>query len=186
MKILALDLASRAGWVYGDALAVRPASGAWLLRERGQSYHRASGLLGAKVRDFLELGVDQIWIEKFIDPAAQKRTEAILISILLRGAVDGVAECYDVPVHHVPVATARIAFCGKATAHPSRKPGAPAKPSWQIDRERMDTKQMIWRAAVKQGYFDAGQREDHDASDAACVWSYAACKAGRTPPLVLV
>ena len=55
-----------------------------------------------------------------------------------------------------------------------------------IVRDLRANKQMIWDAAVRQGYFGAGETPQFDRSDSLCVWSYAACRVGgRAPPLVL-
>ena len=149
--------------------------------------HQASRVLGCRLRDLFEVDrPEQVWVESYLDPTAHPNSASIKIALLLRGAVDAVTSCYDIPLFEVDVSRARIAFCGKATAVPPRKPGSSTKSSWQAAKDRIATKQMIWNAAVHQGYFDAGQRENFDMADSVCVWSYAACKAGRTPPLVLV
>ena len=187
MKILALDLASSCGWTFGNSLVEIPTIQRWQLRREGQSLHQASCNLGCSLRDLFELGCpDQVWCEQYLDPAAHPDSDSVKIALLLRGAVDAVASCYDIPVREVNVSSARISFCGKATFYPSRRAGSGPKPGWMIVRDLRANKQMIWDAAVRQGYFGAGETPQFDRSDSLCVWSYAACRVGgRAPPLVL-
>jgi hypothetical protein len=187
MKLLSLDLARKTGVSYGDASCAKPQSFSVELYREGGGYHDGAGKLGVYLNEWLQVnGVDAIAVEDIMDPAAQHSHHAIISGILYAGVVHGLASNYDVPVYRVKVASARKHFCGRATAHPPRRPGTPQKSEWQIKRDREDTKNMVWRRCVQLGYVGAGDRIDYDRSDSLCIWDYAAhtvCRATR--PLVL-
>ncbi len=186
MTMLGLDLASRCGVADGRFDCDRPFSYVWHLRQPGTSLELAARNLGCELRDRLSVGdVTDIWVEDYMDPVAHPDNDSIKIAILLRGTVEAVSACYAVDVHSVDVNRARKAFCGKSSFNPPRRPSDPPWSREQAERRRLETKAMIWRAAVRHGLIPAGDRQQFDRSDAVCVWSFGATEAGRAPPLSL-
>lgn len=188
MLLLGLDLAGRTGYCLGAHDTVRPATGAWqIARDFDSDLDVAAGRLGERLRDLFEIGrPDQVWVENYIATHEHPNQDSLKIALFTRGAVRAICACYQVPMFDVAIQTARKHFCGKASAFPPRR--ATDRP-WlphEIDQRRRATKQMIWRAAVQQGLISPDVREDFERSDAACVWSYGACQAGRSPPFQLV
>lgn len=186
MLILALDLASKCGWSLGGHLCERPASGVWNLVPPGAALDKAAYNLGQRVRDVFEIGKpDQVWVEGYIGTDRHPDQNSLKVALLTRGSVLAVCGCYGVPMYDVAASTARKAFCGRAAAHPPRKAGEPPWPERIARQRRLDTKEMVYRQAVKQGLLSVETKPSYDRADSVCIWSYAACKAGRTPPLVL-
>lgn len=187
MKLVALDLATRCGWAYGEHDAPRPASGAWQLRPGEKTIDFAAAELGDRLCDFFDVNqVEECWMEGYMAPADHPDMDSLKTALMLRGVVLAVCRRYAVRAYDVSVQQARKDFCGKASAHPPRPPGSPPWPLHIAQQRRLDTKAMIWRAATDQGYFDRGEKQDFERSDAVCVWSFGAVRRGRTPPLVLV
>lgn len=187
MLILGLDLAGRTGYALGAHDTTRPATGAWSLVKDGEDLDMAAARLGGRLRDLFEIArPDQVWVENYIATNDHPDQDSLKIALFTRGAVRSICYCYDVPMFDVAVSTARKQFCGKASAHPPRRPTDPPWTQQEIRRRRRDTKQMIWNEARRQGLIADDVREDFERSDAACVWSFGACRAGRVPPFRLV
>ena len=188
MKILALDLARKTGVAFGDSSCARPQSLSLELYKAGVgNYYDGASRLGCHVSEWIQvMDPDVIAVEDIMDPSAQHSRDVIVSGILYQGAVFGVAGDFGVPVHRINVASARKHLCGRATAHPPRRPGSPPKSKAQIDRERADTKMMVWIRCRALGYVGHGDTVDFDRSDALCIWDYAVSTIARASrPLIL-
>ncbi|PWB94697.1 hypothetical protein [Methylosinus sporium] len=189
MKILGLDLARKCGVGYGDESERTPRSFSFELYSEGRSegYYDGAGKLGSWLNDWITANVvDAIVCERFLDPSAQENQAAIISGLLYQGAVLGVARCYDIPVYLYPVASARIHLCGRATAHPPRRGGAPRLSKREVAQRREDTKRMVWKQCVMLGLIPSDAIPDYDRSDGVCMWEYGVAKLTRaTRPLAL-
>lgn len=189
MHILAFDLARKCGVAYGDERCEKPRSFSFPLYSEGvkEGYYFGAGKLGEFLNEWIQVNVvDAIVCEKFMDPAAQDNQAAIISGLIYQGAILGVAKNYDIPVHMVPVASARKDFCGRSTAHPPRKPGTPHLTQRERERRREDTKKMVWDRCAQIGYVDRGDTPDYDRSDALCIFSWAIGHIARAPRALML
>jgi hypothetical protein len=190
MLILALDLATRTGWVMGEADAPPPdlTISGWRLRRTGQGPEVAAANLACYLRDLFSVsGVpDLICVEAFMRPEAMMSADAAILAIALHFVVQGIAGAYGVRVESVTAQTIRVHFCGRASANPPRKKGQPRRTSREAAADREATKNMVWKRAVALGYFPRAEAPDYDRSDASAVFDYAAATYARaTRPFAL-
>ncbi len=173
MKLLALDIAGRTGWVLGSPDGT-PTISAWRLK--GQDADDRAGDLGDQLRCLCMVNpdIEMIAVEQAMSSMAIMSAPAIEQTYELHGAVRAVARCYGIPVRKTPVATIRTHFCGKASAAAPRQRGSAPRSSRQKEADREATKMMVWRRAVQLGYFERGERPDYDKADAVAVFDHAA------------
>lgn len=184
MKLLAFDLGShKTGWALGQPGCPRPTISVWRVRRLGQTREEAVADFSRRLRDLLDLetSVEKIAVEKYLDPMAQPETEQVISSLLMHGALRGVAAGYDIPVYEETVAKIRVHFIGRPTAVPARRRGAPPKSKRQVRIDREATKDLVWKQAVTLGYFERGETPSWDKSDAVAVWDWAAATLCRAP-----
>ncbi len=123
--------------------------------------------------------LDELWtfdrpnfvvVEDFMNPAGSKSDKATISALLMRGVLEGACGRLGIPCRPVHMATARVHFCGRASAAP-RRDGPRTKQQEQDDR--YDTNMMVWRRAVQLGYFSRGDVPDFDKGSAVCLYDYA-------------
>ncbi len=175
MRLQVFDLANRTGIATGLA-GQKPASiVAAVVKQRGSTQDPRE-----TAYRFTRFVLDELWafgapqivgVEDFMNPAASESDKATIAALLMHGAL--VACCAKIgiarptPIH---MATARVHFCGRASAH-TRRDGPRTKAQKQQDR--YDTNMMVWKRAVLLGYFPRDAQPDFDKGAAACLYDYA-------------
>src|ERR1035437_3761598 len=116
MLILALDPAVRTGFAIGEAGVIPPRSGAVRLKKPAEDREVAVRNLGCWLRDQFVLDrPDLIVCLHWMAPGAQKSEAAVVMPLLLAGAVHALAGIYGIPVKEPYDATCRKHFTGKAS-----------------------------------------------------------------------
>ena len=150
MRVLALDIAGRTGYVLGD-LSARPQPKILSLAAEGKTADDAAARFGLWLRDVFESPnrPASIVVERNLAGSAQKGGHASEMTMKLHGALTAVAACYRIPIERVAASTARKSFTGRGT-YPSRE----------------DAKRASVKAAQFHGFLDKFDN-DNDKADAA-------------------
>jgi hypothetical protein len=165
---MALDPATVTGFAYGEAGAI-PKSGSVRLKRPNQGPEVAAFNMLAFLRDRFVLDrPDLCVIEHYMNPAAQKSADAVILQIMVFGVIVAMCKANNVRIETPHAATIRKHFCGAARA------GA-----------RADTKRMVIRRAVMLGYVPKDCTDDNRC-DAVAAWSWAECAFARIQPKSLV
>jgi len=146
--ILALDLSSATGWVYGQPGALQ-ASGLWKLPpviEPGRTFNALAGALADALATFQP---EVVVMEAPLNLAAQTRHDTAYQQFGLAAITDTMADRYETPIYAVSVQNARRKVLG--TARGWEKPAI-----------------VAW---VQANGFPAV--ENHNIADAIVVWLYA-------------
>lgn len=182
MRILALDLATVAGFCFGEAGDMPPQSFSIRLAPRGADPHTASRALGPTLRDrffrFKESWPEMIVAEDHLHPTASIGGDAIVSQVLLHGALNAIAAAYGVQVRRIPAATIRKHFCGKSSALPRGKGERTPKEKAEA---RKATKAMVVGRCHALGYFPNSVIDDNRA-DACAAWDWASANIARVAP----
>jgi hypothetical protein len=125
---------------------------------------------------------DLVVVESTDNPAAYPSADSALSQIYCHGALQALAGCYGVRVEKVAASTARVHFCGKASAAARGK--GPRTPQ-QRREDREATNNMVLRRAIALRYLPHGTN-DWEKSSAACLFDYAVRHFCRVPPHELV
>jgi hypothetical protein len=168
VRIAALDIATVCGFAFGDAGAI-PQSGSVRLKRPGEPPEIAAFNMRAFLRDRFTLErFDLLAIEHFLNPAAQKSADAVILQLMCFGVAvaEGMARGMRIEAPHP--STIRAHFIGAAHK------GA-----------RKDTKAAVLTRAKVLGYVPRDCR-DTDRSDACAVFDFAAATYARVPPRDLV
>jgi hypothetical protein len=171
MIILALDCATRCGWAIGEA-GQKPRSGAVRLKGPMDPPHKASTNLFHFIRDMRKVErFDMIVYEAPMDPHADfvrpQTSEAITMPWMFMGAVEILADAWDVPAFAANRQSTLKHFTGKAR--------------WG---GRAQAKAAVISRCVMLGYLDKGCKDD-DRADAIALHDYASARWGRTRPAEL-
>lgn len=199
MKLLALDLADRAGWASGLSGSA-PESGTVVLRERGEDAEIAPGALGEWLfrRWGLEGKDDAIVVERAMNVGGMLAQEVVTEhgevrragnpqmiqgQLLLHGALRGLARAFRIPVYAPTAATLRKHLCGQTTAEP------PKRGAIRTEKERRDaraaTKRMVIDRLILLKYLPADCRDDNRA-DAVAAFFWGETNIARATPKELV
>lgn len=177
--ILALDLGNRTGWCFGVAGEV-PASGAWLLRERGESRDVAMGNLIKRLDTLCRaarpklivreapLSIAALLARPRRKGAPQLNQDSVEFAYGQQAIVEGMANRYsiDMPLMVYP-ATVRKHFLDRANMG-----------------NRPDTKMAVVQRCRLLGYMPK-DKYDEDQADAVAMWDWAAATHGRRSPKTL-
>lgn len=182
MRIMALDLAARAGFCCGNA-GSKPRVEAWILRRDGQTIHAACRNLACTLRDNIQLeNPDLIVTEHWLALQQSRSAAAAIGQLLMHGVVDALAGIFDIKVERPETSTFRTHFCGQASAAPRRKGPRTNK---QRAEDSHATNMMVVKRAILMGYLPHGST-DFDKASAAAMWDWACSTYARTPPRSLV
>jgi len=168
VKILAIDPATILGFAYGESGDI-PKSGSVRLKGRGDSVDVAAFNALAFLRDTFVLDKpDLCCIEHYMNPVAQKSADAIILQIMVFGAIVAVCRSYGVRVEAPHRATVLKHFIGKANMG-----------------ERALTKQAVIKRAIALRYVPHGCSDDNRC-DAVALFDFAAATFARAAPRELV
>lgn len=173
MILQAFDLANRTGIATGRPGAIPQIYAAQVKQKKSEEAPEVAWRFGRFLDELWAFNrPDMIVVEDFMNPAASENASATITALLLRGALEGAAGRIGVKVRSIHMASARLHFCGRASAHPRRQ-GAP-RTNAQKRQDRDDTNMMVWRRAVALKYFPGDMTPDYDKGSAACLFDYAA------------
>jgi hypothetical protein len=168
MKILALDPATILGFAYGESGDI-PKSGSVRLKGRRDEITVAPFNALAFLRDLFVLDKpDLCCIEHYMNPVAQKSADAIVLQIMVFGAIIAVCGSYGVRIETPHRQTVLKHFIGKANMG-----------------ERALTKQAVIKRAIALHYIPHGCVDDNRA-DACALFDYAAATFARARPREIV
>lgn len=177
--ILALDLGNRTGWAFGIA-GEKPASGAWLLRDRGESRDVAMGTLIRRLDDVCRarrpalivreapLSIAALLARPRKTGAPQLNQASVEFTYGQHGIVEGMAHQFRIamPLTVWP-ATIRKHFLDRANMG-----------------NRPDTKMAVVERCRLLGYMPKDEY-DEDKADAVAMWDWASATHGRRSPATL-
>lgn len=168
VKIMALDPATKMGFAYGDA-GSKPTSGSVRLKKPAETPDIAAFNAHCFLRDTLAVYAPDICIiERYLNPVAQKSADAVVLQLMVFGAIVALCHAQGVKFHTPHRATIVKHFCGRAHAN-----------------GRAETKAMVLSRAHVLGYLPKDCRDD-DQADAIAAWSYGECHFARVTPSELV
>lgn len=172
MRLLALDLATRTGFAYGDARS-SPSSGSVLLKHPSETgVAKVCGNLSAWLQKIIrEKEIELVVIEAPMSARGVQMkggSEAsMFVAIRLDGAALAVIDRMGVRYEHVAVSTVRKHFIGRANMG-----------------NRDKTKSAVIGRCRLLGYMQLHDNDDNRA-DALALWDYAARTIARQPPKTL-
>lgn len=168
MRIAALDIATVCGFAFGDASAI-PQSGSVRLKRPGEPPEIAAFNMRAFLRDRFTLErFDVLAIEHFLNPAAQKSADAVILQIMCFGVAVAEGMARGIRIEAPYPGTIRKHFIGE-----------------QHKGARKDTKAAVLARAKVLGYVPRDCR-DTDRSDAVALFDFAAATYARARPRELV
>lgn len=168
MRIAALDIATVCGFAFGEAGAI-PQSGSVRLKRFGEPPEVAAFNMRAFLRDrFMLERFDLLAIEHFLNPAAQKSADAVILQIMCFGVAVAEGMARGMRIEAPQPSTIRKHFIGRANMG-----------------ERRDTKAAVLGRAKTLGYVPRDCRDDNRA-DACALFDFAAATYARVPPRDLV
>jgi Holliday junction resolvasome RuvABC endonuclease subunit len=170
MLILALDLAVTTGFAYGESGTI-PRSGVIRLKKPADGPEIAAFNAVCWIRDNIKRGEimpDLVAVEAYVQPAAHKSSDSIILQYMLHGAVQAFCRCHAIRIESVSAQTVRKHFCGRAHAG-----------------ERAQTKLMVVRRAQLLKYLPKDCFDDNR-GDACALFDWAAAKIAHVPPRELV
>lgn len=168
MRIAALDIATVCGFCLGEAGAI-PQSGSVRLKRPGEPPEVAAFNMRAFLRDRFTLErFDLLAVEHFMNPAAQKSADAVILQIMCFGVAVAEGMARGMRIEAPYPSTVRKHFLGRANMG-----------------ERKETKAAVLNRAKALGYVPRDCR-DTDRSDACAVFDFAAATYARTRPRELV
>jgi hypothetical protein len=182
MILQAIDPGKQMGVATGRAGSI-PRIEAVTLRGTKDPVEVQARNLGCFLRDRWALEKpDIVIIEATDNPAAYPSADAALSQIYCHGAVQALAGCYGIRVEKVAASTARVHFCGKASAAVRGK--GPRTPQQKRD-DREATNNMVLRRAIALRYLPHGST-NYDKASAACLFDFASATYGRVIPQRIV
>lgn len=126
MQMLALDLATKLGWAYGDTEAGEPVSGSFQLPKSGVELGPFLAAYGQWLQPMVQKhGIEIIVMEEPIMPNGMTQMATLLKLYNLIGTTERGAYAWAVPVRQVPASTWKKYFCGKGNVGKSTKPYPP-------------------------------------------------------------
>jgi len=161
---MAIDPATILGWALGEPGTI-PRSGAVRLKAPDDDRDVAAFNAMCFLIDTWTLDKpDFVCVEHFMNPAAQKSADAIILQIEVYGVIVAMCRRYGIRYAAPQRSTVVTHFCG---------PGAP--------RDRDSLKRAVVQRAILLGYMPKGVRDDNRA-DACALFDWASAHHGRTPP----
>jgi len=168
VRIAALDIATVCGFAFGDAGAI-PQSGSVRLKRPGEPPEIAAFNMRAFLRDRFTLKrFDLLALEHFLNPAAQKSADAVILQIMCFGVAVAEGMARGMRIEAPYPSTVRKHFLGRANMG-----------------ERKDTKAAVLNRARALGYIPRDCKDDNRA-DAVALYDFAAATYARVPPRELV
>jgi hypothetical protein len=168
VKIAALDIATVCGFAFGDAGAI-PQSGSVRLKRPGEPPEVAAFNMRAFLRDRFTLErFDLLALEHFLNPAAQKSADAVILQIMCFGVAVAEGMARGIRIEAPQPATIRKHFIGRANMG-----------------ERKDTKAAVLNRAKALGYVPHDCKDDNRA-DACALFDFAAATYARAQARELV
>lgn len=165
---MGIDPATVLGWCLGEAGAI-PRSGAVRLRKPSQPRDVAAFNALCFLRDTWVLDKpDLVCVEHFMNPAAQKSADAIILQIEVYGVIVAMCQAYGIRYEAPERSTVLKHFIGVGRTG-----------------DRAETKRAVVQRAVMLGYMPKGAADD-DRADACALFDYAAATYARTRPAALV
>lgn len=172
MLLQSFDLANRTGIATGEPGSIPRVNAAELKLKKSETPRQVAHRFGRFLDELWAFGrPDMVVVEDFMNPAGSQSADATISALLLHGALEACCGRLSIPVRFIHMASARLHFCGRASAHPRRQ-GQP-RTAKQRQQDRDDTNMMVWRRAVALGYFPRDMAPDYDKGSAACLFSYA-------------
>ena len=168
MLIMAIDPATVLGYAIGEAGSI-PRSGSVRLKKPGQERDVAAFNALCFLRDTWVLETpDLVSVECFMNPAAQKSADAIILQIEVYGVIVAMCRAYGIRYVAVQRMTVVKHFLGE-----------------QRRQDRAALKAKIIARAILLGYMPKDTHDDNRA-DACAIFDHAAATFCRTPPRELV
>ncbi len=168
MKIMAIDPATVLGFAMGRAGTI-PDSGSVRLKRRDDTAETAAFNALCFLRDRWTLErPDLCCIEHYLNPAAQKSADAVILQIMVFGVIVAMCQAYGVRFEMPHRATVLKHFCGKGRTG-----------------DRVETKRMVINRAKVLGYIPRDCIDDNRA-DACALFDFASVTYARQTPERLV
>jgi hypothetical protein len=168
MLMLALDTATVTGFAIGKPGSI-PRSGSVRLKKPSEPRDVAPFNAYCFLRDMWTLEKpDLVVVEHFMNPAAQKSADAIILQIEVYGVVVALCRAYGIRYEAPQRMTVVKHFLGQ-----------------QPRQEREALKAKIVSRAILLGYMPRDCR-DQNRADACALWDYGSAHHCRTPPRELV
>lgn len=168
MRIAALDIATACGFAFGDTGTI-PQSGSVRLKRPGEPPETAAFNMRAFLRDRFTLErFDLLAIEHFLNPAAQKSADAVILQIMCFGVAVAEGMARGIRIEAPYPSTVRKHFLGRANMG-----------------ERKETKAAVLNRARALSYIPRDCCDDNRA-DACALFDYAAATFARVAPPELV
>jgi hypothetical protein len=164
MLIMGIDPATVLGWAIGRAGEI-PRSGSVRLKTPSQDRDIAPFNALCFLRDTWILDKpDLVCVEHFMNPAAQKSADAIILQIEVYGVIVAMCRAYGIRYEAPQRMTVLKHFIGVGRTG-----------------DRAETKRAVVQRAIMLGYMPRGCTDDNRA-DACAVFDWSAAHHGRTPP----
>lgn len=168
MLLAAYDTATVTGWCVGQPGSI-PRSGSVRLKNPDDDRDVAAFNMLAFLRDTWTLETpDLVCVEAFLNPAAQKSADAIILQIMVYGVIVAMCRAYGIRYEAPHRMTIVKHFCGELRS-----------------RDRDSIKAAVIQRGITLGYLPKGCR-DNNRGDAAALWDFGCAHFCRTPPKTLV
>lgn len=168
MLIMAIDPATILGWAIGPAGAI-PRSGSVRLKKPSQDRDIAPFNALCFLRDTWVLDKpDLVCVEHFLNPAAQKSADAIILQIEVYGVIVAMCQAYGIRYEAPERSTVLKHFIGAGRTG-----------------DRAETKRQVVQRAIMLGYMPKGATDDNRA-DACALFDWCAATHCRATPKSLV
>ena len=168
MIVMGIDPATVLGWAIGRAGEI-PRSGSVRLKTPSQDRDVAPFNALCFLRDTWILDKpDMVCVEHFMNPAAQKSADAIILQIEVYGVIVAMCQAYGIPYKSPERSTVLKHFIGVGRTG-----------------DRGETKRAVIQRAIMLGYMPRDCSDDNRA-DACELFDYAAATYCRTTPARLV
>jgi hypothetical protein len=183
MRILAIDIGTRAGIAIGAAGGPPPRVEAWRLRDPGDSHERGAANLACALNELIKPNPpDLIAVEQYLSPVVQRSADTITSHLLAHGAVEAIAALYAIKVVRPAVNEVRRHFIGLTSVRPRQRQQRTGR---QRTDDRAELNSLVVARAILLGYLDR-DCTDWDKAAAAAVFDYAMARYARKIPAALV